>query len=141
MCEMQQGVQITLSVSAGTYDVISIPRYGAPIPVIDDTHLGSADSRVKCPGKLPDPQLMSGITLRSIGTVARPAKGTVQTLTITHALMAGFASAEIFAGTGFIVDVREPEFSSDTEARKTYEIDWQFDGKTPPARTLAVATP
>lgn len=140
MCEMQQGVQISFSVSTGTYDVISIPRYGAPIPVIDDTHLGSTTSRVKCPGKLPDPQLMSGIVIRSVGTAARPAKGTVQTLTITHGLLAGHATPESFAGTGFVVDVREPEFSSDTEAGKTYEIDWQFDGKTGPARTLAVAS-
>lgn len=141
MCELQQGATLAFSVSTGTWEVISIPRYGAPIPVIDDTDLQDTGTRKKCPGVLEDPQMMSGIVLRSIGTQARPAKKTVQTMTITHGLLAGHNTAEIFAGTGFIVDVREPEFSADTEGRKTIEIDWQFNGQTGPTRTLAVVTP
>ena len=141
MCELQQGATLGFSVSTGTWEVISIPRFGAPIPVIDDTDLQDTGNRKKCPGVLSDPQLMSGIVIRSIGTQTRPAKGTLQTATITHGLVPGNATAEIFAGTGFIVDVREPDFTSDTEGRKTFEIDWQFDGKTGPTRTLATVTP
>jgi len=140
MCELMQGMTLTFSVSGSSFEVVSVPRFSAPIPVIDDVDLETEDYREKCPGQLADPQLMSGIVIKSIGTQARPAKGTVQTLTITHGDVVGNATPESFAGTGFIVDVREPEFTSDTEGRKTIEIDWQFDGKTGPARTLAVAT-
>lgn len=139
MCELQQGVQLVFSIS-GTFEVVSIPRYSAPIPVIDDTDLGSTDGREKCAGQLEDPQLMSGIVLKSIGTETRPTKGATETLTITHGLLPGDATAEIFAGPGFIVDVREPEFSSDTEGRKTIEVDWQFNGKDLPTRTKPVAS-
>jgi hypothetical protein len=139
MCELQQGAEAVLSIS-GTYEVTNITRYSAPIPVIDDTTLASEDGREKCAGQLEDPQMIT-ITAKSIGTVARPAKGVVQTLTITSALVPGNATADIFAGPGFVVDVKEPEYGSDTEARKTFEIDWQFDGKSLPARTLATVTP
>lgn len=138
MCELQQGVQAVFTTS-GTYEITNITRYGAPIPIIDDTDLATTGGREKCAGQLEDPQMIT-LTAKSIGTVARPAKKTVQTLTITHATVPGNATAEIFAGPGFVVDVREPEFSSDTEGRKTIEIDWQFNGKSLPARTLATAS-
>lgn len=139
MCELQQGATLNFSVSGSTYEVISFGRFSAPIPVIDDTHLGSTASRRKCAGKLADPQMFT-IVARNIGTQARPVRGTTQTLTITRPLAAGMATPEILAGTGFIVDVREPEHSSDTEDRQTIEIDWQYDGNPLPSRTLAVAS-
>lgn len=139
MCELQQGVQAVFSLS-GTFEVTNITRYSAPIPVIDDTDLATTSGREKCAGQLQDPQMIT-LTAKSIGTVARPAKGTVQTLTITSAIVPGNATADIFAGPGFVVDVKEPEYGSDTEARKTIEIDWQFDGKSLPSRTLATVTP
>ena len=139
MCELQQGAEITLSVDGGTWEIVSIPRYSEPIPVIDDSDLGTTGQREKCPGVLGDPQLMTGFVLRSVGTALYPTKGTVQTLTITHATVGTNTGRESFAGTGFVVDIRTPEFTSDTEARKTIEFDWQFDGKTGPTRTRAVA--
>lgn len=139
MCELQQGTQVVFSVD-GTYEVVSVPRFSAPIPVIDDTDLADTSARPKCAGQLQDPQLMSGIVLKSIGTADRPTKRITQTLTITHAIVPGNATAEIFAGAGFIVDVREPEFSSDSENRKTIEVDWQYDGNPMPARTKATAS-
>ena len=137
MCELQQGATLTFTVSTGTWEVISIPRFGAPVPVIDDTDLQDTSRRIKCPGMLEDPQMMTGIIIRSIGTQARPAKKVLQTMTVTSSLVPGNATADIFAGSGFIVDVREPDYTADTEGRKTIEIDWQYDGKTGPARTLA----
>ena len=137
MCELQQGATLTFSVSTGTWEVISIPRYGAPVPVIDDTDLQDTARRIKCPGMLEDPQMMTGIIIRSISTQARPATKVLQTMTVTSSLVPGKLTADIFAGSGFIVDVREPDYTADTEGRKTIEIDWQYDGKTGPARTLA----
>jgi hypothetical protein len=136
MCELQQGVSLAFSVSGSLYEVLNVARFSAPIPVIDDTDVGDTASRKKCPGKLQDPQMVT-ITARNIGTQARPAKGVVQDLTITHPLAAGMSTPEILDGSGFVVDVRSAEFASDTEAIQTIEFDWQFDGKTGPARTLA----
>lgn len=140
MCELQQGAELTFSVDSASYEVVSIPRYSEPIPVIDDTDLEDTGQREKCPGALGDPQLMSGIVLRSIGTQAYPTKGTLQTMTVTHGLVAGNATRESWAASGFVVDVRTPEFTSDTEGRKLIEVDFQPDGKTGPARTLATAS-
>jgi hypothetical protein len=139
MCELQQGATLVFS-EDGAFEVISIPRFGAPIPVIDDADLDDTGFRVKCPGSLADPQVMSGIVCRSIGTADRPTRGLNQTCTITHGDVPGNATPESFAGSGFVVDFREPEFTSDTEGRKTIEIDWQYDGVTGPARTKAVAS-
>jgi hypothetical protein len=141
VCELQQGAEVSFSEDEGTWEVISVPRFSAPIPVIDDADLLSEGYRPKCPGALGDPQLMTGIVIRSIGTAEYPTKGLIQDMTITHGLVPGNAGRESYTGSGFIVDVRTPEFNSDTEGRKTIEVDWQFDGKeTPPARTLATVT-
>jgi hypothetical protein len=136
MCELQQGATLAFSVSGALYQVLNIARFSAPIPVIDDTDLADTVSRKKCAGKLQDPQMFT-ITARNIGTQARPSKGVVQDLTVTHPLAAGRTTPEILDGSGFVVDVRTPEFSSDSEARQTIEIDWQFDGDPMPTRTLA----
>jgi hypothetical protein len=138
MCELQQGATLAFSVSGSLFQILNIARFSAPIPVIDDTDVADTVSRKKCPGKLQDPQMFT-ITARNIGTQARPAKGVVQDLTITHPLAPGMATPEILDGSGFVVDVRTPEFGADSEARQTIEIDWQFDGDPMPTRTLAVA--
>jgi len=135
MCEKQQGATIVFTTSAGTWNVINIGRFGAPIPILDDTHLGVTGFREKCPGQLEDPQMLT-VTVQNKGNQAYPAKGLVQTITITHPLGA-YTVAEKLAGTGFVVDTRTPEFQSDSEALQTVEFDIQFDGKTGPARTLA----
>lgn len=137
MCELQQGATLGFSVSGSLYQILNIARFGAPIPVIDDTDVSRTTSRKKCPGKLQDPQMLT-ITARNIGTQARPVKGLVQDLTVTHPLAAGRTTPEILAGSGFVVDVRTPEFGSDSEARQTIEIDWQFNGDPLPTRTLSV---
>lgn len=136
MCELQQGAQIAFSTDGAPYEFLGISRYSAPIPVIDDADLEADEGRKKCPGELEDPQIVT-LTLRNIGTQIRPTKGLVQTLTRTNKLVAGGTTPEIFAGTGFIVDIREPEFSSDSEDRQILEVDWQFDANPLPVRTLA----
>lgn len=136
MCEKQQGASIVFGTSGGSWNVINIGRFSAPIPVLDDTHLGSTGFRKKCPGELADPQLLT-ITAQNDGNQAYPVKGQVQTITINHPL-GPYSTAERLAGTAFVVDIRTPEFQSDSEAIQTVEMDIQFDGKTGPARTLAV---
>lgn len=136
MCELQQGVTVLFSVSGGTMEVLSIDSFSAPIPVIDNTDVASTNSRKKKPGQLQDPQQFK-ITCRNIGHKAKPAKGVVQDLTITHPLQPGKATPEILDGSGFVVDVTTPSFSSDSEARQTYDIIWQYDGDPFPTRTMA----
>lgn len=135
MCEKQQGATVTFGTSAGTWECVNIGRYNAPIPVIDNTHLGTTGKRKKCPGQLEDPQIFT-VTLRNKGSQAYPAKGLVQTITVTSPL-GTYTTAESVAGTGFVVDIRHPEFGSDTEALTTIEVDIQFDSATGPTRTLA----
>lgn len=136
MAFKQQGATFTFSVSGGTWEFVNIGRYSEPIPVIDDTHLGTTNRRTKMPGDLGDPQMLTLVLQAKPGASAMPAKGVLQTGTITGSKVTlPGGTAENWAGTGFVVDVRTPEFASDTEAIQTIEIDWQFDGKTGPART------
>jgi hypothetical protein len=137
MCEKQQGASVVFGTSGGSWNVLNISRLSNPIPIIDDTHLGTTGDREKCPGELGDPQMIT-VTAQNDGNQAYPIKGQVQTVTINHPL-GTWATAEKYAGTAFVVDIRTPEFQSATEGIQTIEIDIQFDGKTGPARTLAVA--
>lgn len=135
MAEKQQGATFAFGTDAGTWKYVNIGRYSEPIPVIDDTDLSTTNRRTKIPGELGDPQMMT-LVLQSDGDQAWPTKKLVQTGTIT-APTGAYTTAEKWAGTGFVVDVRTPEYASDTEGIQTIEVDWQFDGKTGPARTLA----
>ena len=135
MGHKQQGASFTFGTSGGSWEYLNIGRYSEPIPVIDDTHLGTTSRRAKLPGDLGDPQVVT-LVLQNKSGATLPTKGLVQTGTITSPL-SGFAVAEKWAGTGFVVDIRTPEFQSDSEGIQTIEVDWQFDGKTGPARTAA----
>lgn len=131
----QQGAALTFGTSVGTWNILSIGRYSAPVPKIDDTHLGVTGVRESIPGTLEDPQSFT-VTVQAKPSQATPIKGLVQTITITSPLE-GASTAETLIGTGFVMDVKTAEFQSGTEAIQTYEFDIQFDGKTGPARTLA----
>jgi hypothetical protein len=135
MCELQQGITAVFSVSGALSGLLNVPRFSAPIPVIDDTDVSDTLSRKKCPGALRDPQIMT-LTIRNLGTAAYPAIGVIQDLTLTYPLY-DHATPEIIDGPGFVVDVRSPEFGSDSEGRQTVEIDWQYNGDPLPTRTLA----
>ena len=136
MAEKQQGATFSFGTDGGSWNYLNIPRYSEPIPSIDDTHLGTTGKRTSTPGELGDPQMIT-LVLQNDGSASLPTKGLVQTGTIT-APLGEWDEAEKWAGTGFVVDVRSPEFGSDTEAIQTIEVDWKFDGKTGPARTAAV---
>lgn len=131
----QQGASLTFGTTVGSWNILSIGRYSAPIPKIDDTHLGVTGVRESIPGVLEDPQSFT-VTVQAKPDQAHPVKGLVQTITITSPLE-GASTAETLAGTGFVMDVRTAEFQSGTEAIQTVEFEIQFDGKTGPARTLA----
>lgn len=134
-CEKQQGATIAFGTDGGTYKFTQIGEYSEPIPVIDDTHLGTTGRRQKCPGQLGDPQPFTCM-VQNDGDHAELTKGLVQTITIT-APLGSYATAEKWEGTGFITDISTPSFSSDSEGLAMRQITIQFDGKTGPARTLA----
>lgn len=128
MAVKQQGATFVFGTDGGTWAYVNIGRLSSPIPVIDDTDLSTEDERTKIPGDLGDAQMVT-LVLQNKPAANLPTRGLVQTGTITG------PSGEDWAGTGFVVDIRSPEFASDTEAIQTIEVDWQFDGKTGPARS------
>lgn len=136
MAEKQQGAVFTFGTDAITLKIVSIGRYSEPIPVIDDTDLSTTVRRTKMPGELGDPQMLT-LVLQGNGKGAHPVKGKLQTGTITAPIIGANLTAEKWSGSGFVADIRTPEYASDTEGITTIEIDWQFDGKTGPTRTLA----
>jgi len=131
----QQGASFVFGTDGGSWSFVNIGSYSEPIPVLDDTSLGTTGKRTKMPGDLGDPQSMTLRLQANVG-VALPTKGLVQTGTITSPA-GGFVHAETVAGTGFITDIKTAEFGSDSEGIQMIDIEWQFDGKTGPARTAA----
>ena len=126
--DTQQGATFAITGLAAFEDAAtSIPRTSTPIPVIDATHLGTTGMRTKIAGDLKDPQQFT-VTFQHDGSGTMPTIGTVYTITITAPLASGDGTAENWAGTAICTDVRGPDFSSDTEALQTTEIDWQPDG-------------
>jgi len=135
MGEKQQGASVTFGTSAGTWGFLNIGRFSAPIPVIDDTHLGTTARRQAIAGDLEDPQMVT-LTLMNKGNQAYPLRGLVQTITITNPI-GSYTVSEKLIGSGFVVDVRTSEFQSNSEGLQTIEIDIKFNGVTGPARTIA----
>lgn len=134
--QLQHGATFTFGTDGGSWNLLSVGRYGEPIPVIDDTHMGTTTRRTKLPGDLADPQSLT-IVVQNDSKEAYPTQGLAQTMTITYPLESGDSTAENMAGSGFIMDIRRPEFNVDTEAVQTLEIDIQYDGYTGPTRTVA----
>jgi hypothetical protein len=135
MAEKQQGATLVFGTSAGSWSILSIGRFNAPIPKLDDTHLGTTSRRESIFGVLEDPQPFT-VTVQNKGGTAYPVKGLVQTITITSPL-GTWTTAEKLIGSGAVIDVKTAEFQSGNEAIQTVEFEIQFDGKTGPARTLA----
>jgi hypothetical protein len=137
MAAKQQGASFVFGTDGGSWKFINIGRLSAPIPVIDDTDLSTVGDRTKIPGDLADNQMIT-LVLQGIPSASSiPTKGLVQTGTLNGTKATALGTPENWAGTGFVVDVRTPEFASDTEAIQTIEVDWMFDGRTGPARTAA----
>lgn len=143
MCEKQQGATLTFGTSSGTWEIVEIGSFSAPIPVLDRTHLGVTGFRQKCPGQLQDPQMFS-VKVRNKGSQAYPVKGLVQLVTVTAPLGSYTTAEKVISGEGFVVDHIHPSFQSNTEELQIVEFQIQLNGGAPnggtplpPTRTVA----
>ena len=138
--EVQQGATIVFPGSS-VFNIVNIARISAPVPVIEATHLLTTIQRQKLSGRLRDAQVQT-ILCQNDPTEPQPLQGdptATGTITITGPVPTGLSTGQIWAGSGFVVDVRSPEFDATTEDLQTLEIDVIYDGITP--YTITPAAP
>ena len=128
------GATITFSSTGGTWLCRQISGPEVALPVVDSTYLGTSTERSKLPGDLDD---WGPVTLEILyqGTQGLPARGTVQTITITHPIATGNTVPANLAGTGFINKVVYPTFQ--TNELQIGTIEFTYDGTTGPTYTAA----
>lgn len=122
------GTGCTLAFSSGstyTGEVQSFTLDGEEVPVIDITNMSTTGWRIKIPGSLKEPPVVTVNYYYNAGT--RPPLGTRATLTITWPDPdgAGSETSETLAGTGFVTSL-SCENGIDEAAMGTYTF--QFDG-------------
>lgn len=105
---------------------------------IEDSHLGTTGKKTFQPSDLEDPGVLKGIVQFNSGT-ALPARGTVETATLTYPLRSDQSVAATLAGTGFFSKVGRPKTVNGQLMQ--VEIEFTWDGKTGPTFTPATATP
>ena len=112
--DTMHGATIALSVSSLTLRVTSISAAKKTIPVIDSSYHLTTSLATKIFGDLADAQPVT-ITYQNSPSLASPAIGTVQTLTITGPLPSGASTAEIMSITGAVTDVEDsPQYDTST---------------------------
>ena len=130
------GASITFGTTGGTWKITEVsPNLKFTLPVVDTTYLATTTNRTKMPGDLSD---HGPITLKFLfqGTQGIPARGVVETITLTSPIPGGSAStAQNIAGTGFIMECEHPPLQTNTLQVGT--ISFQYDGVTGPTYTAA----
>lgn len=128
------GASITFSSTGGTWLCRQISGPRVTLPIVNASYLGTATDEEKLPGDLND---WGPVTLEILyqGSQGLPARGVVQTITITHPLATGNTTPANLAGTGFITEVEFPNFQTNTMQMGT--IVFTFDGYTGPTYTAA----
>lgn len=125
---------ITFGTTGGTYLCRQISGPEVTLPVVDKSHLTTSTKRAKMPGDLDD---WGSVVLQILfqGSQGLPARGTVETITMTHPTASGNSTPANLAGTGFINRVKYPDFQ--TNEMQVGEIEFTYDGGTGPTWTAA----
>lgn len=125
--DTQQGATIAFSgVTLGVEpeEIGSAVDENTPIAI---PHLGTTGQVPYIPGDLNDVQPFT-VRFQNDGNGARPARGTVYTVTITAPLMSGDATAESWAGTAIVQSVSTPAFTANANALQTFDVTVKPDG-------------
>lgn len=129
------GASVTFATTGGTWKARKITMPERRLPMVDTTFLGTTTMRTQMAGDLSE---FSNPVVEILfqGTQGLPAVGTSETITITLPIPGGSAAtAPTLAGTGIISRVKYP--SLETNTLQIAEIEWTYDGATPPAWTAA----
>ena len=104
------------------------------IEVIEDSHLGTTTYKTYIPGDLDEPGEFD-CEFEWQGDVSPPARGTAETITVTHPVPPTLSNGATHAGTGFIQKVKLPEMVNNELQMGSLTVKW--DGKTGPTYTAA----
>lgn len=104
------------------------------IQKVSSEALDTTDFMTYKPGDLAEPEEITFPFLFDSEGVY-PAKGAAETGTLTWPLASGQTTAATYAGSGFIMDVKLPDFEINTIQEG--ELTFAFDGETGPTFTAA----
>jgi hypothetical protein len=128
------GATITFGTQGGTWRCIRIPGHAETRPVVDTTYLATTTTRTNMPGDLKECSTFT-VQVQFQGNQGLPTLTTAETVTITHPLASGGATAATVAGTGYVTRRKYPDM--ETNALQVAEFDIQWDGGTGPTFTAA----
>ena len=129
------GASITFATTAGTWKVRSLRMGGKSFPTVSTTYMATTTMHTVMVGDLAEWENPVATVLFQ-GTQGVPTGGASETITITLPIPGGSAStAPSLAGTGIIMRVKYPDLA--TNELQIGEIEWKWDGSTPPAWTAA----
>jgi hypothetical protein len=129
------GASVTFTTTGGTWKARKITMPERRLPMVDTTYLGTTTMRTMMAGDLSE-WSAPVIEILFQGQQGLPSVGTSETITITLPIPGGgAATAPTLAGTGIISRVKYP--SLETNTLQVAEIEFTYDGATPPAWTAA----
>ncbi len=128
------GATISFGTQGGTWRATRITPSAESRPAIDASHLGTTGYREFLPGDL----INAGefvVEFQFQGNQGLPTRTTAETVTITHALASGEATAATIAGTAFVTEAKYPDLNTDELKKGSFTVKW--DGYTGPTYTAA----
>ena len=129
------GATITFGTQGGTWRCTRIAGHTEDRPDIDATYLATTSYKEYVPGDLLEPGEFV-IDFQFQGTQGCPARSAVaETVTITHPLAYGGATAATVAGTAYVKSVKFPDMSTNELQMAQATVKW--DGYTGPTYTAA----
>lgn len=128
------GWTLALATTGSIGNIRKITNAEAALPKIDASHLGTVDVAESIPGDLEEPGELTVEVEFDTGT-DEPARGTIETVTVTAKLRSGESVAAKWAGSGFITKVKRPDAANNELSVYTVTIAW--DGVTGPTFTAA----
>lgn len=128
------GFVVAFTTTGGTWLCRKSSGPEVELPIVDITHLATVTRRRKMPGDLDDWQRVD-LEILFQGSQGLPARGVVETITMTHPTASGNTTPANLAGTGFIFFVKYPEFI--TNEPQIGQISFIHDGGTGPTYTAA----
>lgn len=130
------GATIALSTTGAVGNIRNIGEIATELGKLEVSHLGTLVNKEYIPDDLEEPGQVE-LEVEFDGTKSLPARGVVETATITYPQPDGFYSP-VHAGTGFITKVSTPQLANGSV--QISKITFAFDGKTGPTFTAGVST-
>lgn len=137
MADTGNQATLALATTGAVGNIRNIGELAAELAKLEDSHLGTSDQKTFMPDDLEDPGEFE-VEVEFEAHLALPARGVVETITVTFPQRVGDTAAANLAGTGFIRRVATPQLINGQI--QVMKILIAMNGKTGPTFTVATTT-